>query len=709
MSSPDTAPGPEDDAERARAALLRYAEPLLREVAQRLLRPRNQWPAEELAERTVAALTNAAVIDRRLKDLPASARKLLAAVGLSRRPVWRVGHLLALLATLGHAEGLTPVLELLGNAFAFPEFPEGLGALKQFEDWLGPSGISAAKLFVPPTVSARALNEDLGFPELPAQKLDPRPVRQGDGLEWLLRTAAAWQRVSEGPVRLTQQQTLFKRDLQRFQADALLASPFAEHLTDLSDAGLLALELAIAAGLIEANPYELVRRPAPALWDLRLAEALAALWTSLFTLENWHPVAGYQVAEDGGNFPSVALAAFLALRSPRPGEWVRAESVAVYLFEKHPSWAATLGKKRESADRWVEALYLGLGVPLRVVEAAQEAGGWWFRLGDVGRHLLRGGPVSNLDHDFRQTLVVQPNGEVVVFRQGLTPALVGRLTRFSDWKTFGAACTMELTAESVYRGLETGLTLPEMLRLLEQHGTRAIPATVLDSLRRWSDKRERITVYTSATLLEFVTPADLEAAAARGLVLVRLTDRIGIAASGGEIDYKHFRLVGNRDYEARPQKCVTFEPDGATFAVDVAQSDLILEAELGRLAEPLPASSTGPRRFALTPASLKRAQAQGFTLADMEQWALDRTGESLSAAARLLYAGSGGVAGSYGRRLVVVLPTEAVADGVVQWPATGRLVADRLGPRAVAVAEPDLASLLDLLRGLGIDIKPEGA
>ena len=37
------------------------------------------------------------------------------------------------------------------------------------------------------------------------------------------------------------------------------------------------------------------------------------------------------------------------------------------------------------------------------------------------------------------------------------------LTRFAKWKGFGAACTLELTAEQTYRGLESGLTLAGMV------------------------------------------------------------------------------------------------------------------------------------------------------------------------------------------------------------------------------------------------------
>ena len=98
------------------------------------------------------------------------------------------------------------------------------------------------------------------------------------------------------------------------------------------------------------------------------------------------------------------------------------------------------------------------------------------------------------------------------------------------------------------------------------------------------------------------------------------------------MDYKHFRLVGNRDYEAKPQRCVTFAPDGVTFTVDVAAADLLLEAELARLAEPVPGD--GPeRRFRITPATARAVRDQGLTLSELEQWSVNRAGEPAGGAA----------------------------------------------------------------------------
>ena len=691
---------------RVRETLARYSEPLLRQVTHKLLKPRNQWPVAELIDRSVASLTNVAVIDRRAKDLPESSRKLLAAVGLSRQPIWRVGELLSLLAVLNHVEGMTPILFLLEMGLAHPVVAETSPKLKQFEDWLGASGMTAARLLIHPAISERLINEDLSLPALPSRKMEPAALPIDDGLEWLIRLAVAWQLVGAGSVRLTQQGTLFKRDVQRFETDSLLASPLAAHPLQLPDAGLLALEWAVAADLLELVDGELLSHRDPDLWKQPLAGCLTSLWRALFRIEGWNPHEGYRPTENSNEYASVTLASFLLLRAVPAKEWLQAAAVADYLLERHPSWGAALRNRSDAAVHWLQALWIGVGTSLRVVEAAQDASGWWFRLGDMGHTLLRNQPSPRLEHEFRQTLVMQPNGELVVFRQGLTPGLIGKLTQFALWKTLGAACTMELTAESVYRGLETGLSLAEIQTLLEQHGTRSIPANVLDSLQRWSSKRERITVHTAATLLEFANAADLEAAFTRGLISAKLTDRIGLAAGGEEIDYRHYRLIGNRDYEARTQKCIAFDADGVTFTVDAAQSDLLLEAELSRLAEPLPESASGQRRYVLTPASLLRVRDQGWTIAELEQWAHDRSEAPLSSSARLLFSG-GGQPGLFRRQLIVTLPSKAMADGIMQWTPTGVLVEERIGPKAIVVPETNLPLFIDRLREVGVEIHGE--
>src|SRR5262249_9142392 len=79
-----------------RQALTCYGEEMLRAVAGRLARPRGHWPAADLVERCLAASENAAVLDRRLRELSAGARRVLACMGHSRQPLWQLGNLVEL-------------------------------------------------------------------------------------------------------------------------------------------------------------------------------------------------------------------------------------------------------------------------------------------------------------------------------------------------------------------------------------------------------------------------------------------------------------------------------------------------------------------------------------------------------------------------------------------------------------------------------------
>src|SRR6266849_5765428 len=107
--------------DQIRRTLERYDPALVRQVASRLIMPRGEWPVEELIDRCAAAVVNPATIDRRLRELDVPARRLLALIGHSRQPRWRLGGLLELLAALGHAEGLAPVFMLFETGLLYPD------------------------------------------------------------------------------------------------------------------------------------------------------------------------------------------------------------------------------------------------------------------------------------------------------------------------------------------------------------------------------------------------------------------------------------------------------------------------------------------------------------------------------------------------------------------------------------------------------------
>ena len=492
-----------------RAALARYDEPLLRAVAARLFKPRNQWPADELIDRAAETLTNPPVIDRRLKDLPPSARTLLTTIGLSGQNEWPVGQLLALLATLGHAEGLSPILTLLDGGLAIPVLSESIPLLRDWEGWLVRS--RRARLIVPRVVAERAIREGTGLPQLPSKSFDAKVTHSADGLEWLLRMGVFWQQLRADAVRLTQASALFKP-----RSDPSAGRPAAGGAGRGSSRDASRRR---CSGHGDGHRIGVVRRGERRTTGWAVSKELGR---GIADHASRHVVRAPGRATLGSIVWLLLDRSGRALRHGRARCTVAARGSTGWSLDssfrcsglsdpRHPSWAGTL-EHLEEAETWIEAMFLGWALPSRFVEVTQDGEGWWVRLSAIGRHLLAGGAAPDISNPFPRCLVVQPNGDVIAYRQGLTPGLIAKLSRFADWKMLGPACSLGLTAESVYRGLESGITLSDIVSVLQQNSGHPVPANVLDLIRRWAGKRERITVYTSATLLEFNTPAELEEA-----------------------------------------------------------------------------------------------------------------------------------------------------------------------------------------------------
>jgi hypothetical protein len=693
-----------------RETLARYRDPLLRRVAARLVKPRGQWPAEELIERCVSFTGNPAQIDRRLKDLPAPGRQVLSLIAHSRQPRWRLGNLLEMLVALGHPADLQPILDLLESGLLCPDLPPALRTLAQFTEWLTRSGQSDPAVFAHPSVAVRAHDEELPMPELPAAVVPDSPLREADGLEWPLRLTALWQQVAGMPLRRTQGGEFFKRDLDRLHQDPLLSGPPADSLAEPPDIPMLAVALAEIEEIVRQEEGELKAGSVPPSWDQGLQTALASLCAALFHLRDWDPLDGgcFGREQQGNPFPSAYLLLLLLLARQPPQAWCSVADMEAWLLAHHPFWAEE-GLRPSRRQPWVASFLLGLAYDLRLVQAARDAGGFWaVRLSPIGRWLLGVGEEPRLQPAHVQTLLVQPNLEIIAYRQGLTPALIARLGLFAAWKQIGAACTLQLEPGSVYRALEQGQDFETIKQTLEQHGARALPASVIDSLRTWADKRDRISVYASACLLEFGSAEDLNQAVARGLPAVRLSERLALVADEDAIDYRHFRLTGTRDYSLPPERCVTVEPDGVSLTVDPTRSDLLLETELPRFAEVVPGpSANGRRQYRLTPASLAAGRDSGLTPAALDAWFHQRAGQFLPPAVHLLLSGGQGAAPALKQHWVLHVESEETADGLMQWPPTRDLIQERLGPTALAVAEEKRATLLQKLSEIGINLTME--
>jgi hypothetical protein len=693
-----------------------YDEPLLRQIAGAFVKPRNQWPVKELIQRCLAGVNNIAVIDRRLKELSPAERRLLALIAHSGQPRWRVVSLIEMSAMLGEADGLKPLRRLLEAGLLYPQLAGSLKKLRNFEHWLGQSGLTGHGVFAHPNITQRALGEDLGLPPVGAGSPEPATgslgdaeiIHEADGLEWLLRLAVLRQQVAAEPLRRTQQGDFFKRDLERLQGDPLLNAPPADALGELPETGLLMAALAGASGILGEEKGELRAEDLPASWDQGLLPALASLWAALPLLEKWPPALHRPGGDDslaqptGNPHVSAFLVTLVCLAQLPTNGWAKPAELERWILEHHPYWAADSG-----AGTPIVTFLLGFAYQLKLLQTARDDQGQWVvRLSSVGRWLLGIGEKPSDPAPFGGSLLVQPNLEIVAYRQGLTPGMIKRLTGFAVWKNLGAACLLQIQPESIYRALETGQTLESIVQTLEQHGLKPTPPPVLELLRTWTCKRERLSVYPSAALFEFANPEDLNEALARGLPGVRLSDRLVAIAAENNVDFRNFRLTGTRDYGLPPEKCVDIEDDGVTLTIDLSRSDLLVETELRRFGQFLAApAGNGRPQYRLTASSLAAGQESGLGIRALEEWFTQRTGQPLTPAARLLLTGPVQLPVELRPQLVLQVGSPDVADGLLQLPDTRPLIKARLGPTALAIAEEDIDELRRRLQELGLSLQ----
>src|SRR5262249_22898511 len=161
-----------------------------------------------------------------------------------------------------------------------------------------------------------------------------------------------------------------------------------------------------------------------------------------------------------------------------------------------------------------------------------------------------------------------------------------------------------------------------------------------------------------------------------------------IVPSEDQIEFRHFRLAGTRDYTLPAERCVTVEPDGVTLSIDLVRSDLMLETELPRFADVVERSgNNNKRQYRLTPASLARARGRAACGPGPGGWggrwrgrggcSQQGVGPRPPPAAKLLIAAAMVEAPVLRRHLVLHVADVEIADGLEQWPETRGLIAER--------------------------------
>lgn len=672
---------------------------------------------DDTVDRLIGLLSDSATVAKIIADLNPDEKQAIDVFRRSPPLFWRWDHAQRLLAACGVSSPSRVLRILLMDGIIVMRRPGSSDSLTRFDviDGIPPAGLPEVALSVP----LRTLSIELPNAFMPLSGTESvARERVSDGWDLPLRLGALWSMAWRLPFKRTQQGHLFKRDADRLTGSPLLSAPMVDAPVEVQEPGLLIHSLALRMGIIDANGDEQgVNQLLTEAWPQDLDHLLLMIGSALLQVEEWselEPKAS--LSHYTRELPSSRGYLLLLLNSLPASHVTSIEDLVSRLSSDHSPWngeGELIGPMRHPEQRlqfcrqWVSSFVLG---PLyqcgfvAIVGNGRDPLGFGIRLSPLGRRFVTGSPEVQDTVPIPQTLLVQPNHEMIVFRQGLTPKLLATLVLFTEIKAVGAAIVFEINADSVYRGLEAGLEADTIINLLQHHGGRELPSALAQSIRTWSQKRTRVTVYCDASLLEFTDPRDQVEALARGLEGIALTDRLLLVTGQPEKTFKNLRIAAARDYKLPPEQCVVVGPDGISMTVDLSRSDLMLEAEMQRFAVRRPARDRDNRQvYEVTPASLSGAMADGLTIEQLQEWFRQRTGEEPSPSVNLMLHAARGTRLSIEPLTVVEVQSPIVADGLLQHPATRDFIQRRIGPTTVVISKSSEPSLRESLAAIGIE------
>jgi hypothetical protein len=212
------------------------------------------------------------------------------------------------------------------------------------------------------------------------------------------------------------------------------------------------------------------------------------------------------------------------------------------------------------------------------------------RLTDLGRTLLHPGKVSKEEArpaEGKTAWVVQPTFEMIVYLDQATPQQLAFLERHAERAQIQAyTARYHLTRDSVYRALEQGASLDDMLAQLRAGAAMDLPQNVEAELHAWAALRERITVHHQARLAEFATQAARDAALQGDLAGTAVGERFILLAATTPLPKQHTQTI---DYTKELSRCLYIDEDGTIELrlISNERPDLLIMAQLDRWAERL--------------------------------------------------------------------------------------------------------------------------
>jgi hypothetical protein len=357
------------------------------------------------------------------------------------------------------------------------------------------------------------------------------------------------------------------------------------------------------------------------------------------------------------------------------------------------------GNWRHVEGRFISEVLTGSLHALGVLDHAETPDGRTLvRLNQLGASLLCDEPDHGMELSKGQSLVVQPNFDIIVFPEGQDVSILWPLLQATEVIARDVTLTLRLTSETMYRASQRGGSADEILDLLELHARTPVPENVVQAIGDWGSRHQRVTVTTRVDLVE--APSDqafdefLEEVNDERTLVRRISDTVGVVV--GPIT--RLPAMTELDYIGDLPPCVHLSDDLEVTIVP-EREHWSLRAKLEIIAE-----QTGPETFRITRKSVGRGIASGCLcdelLALLRQASLDELPSRAVFKLQGLF-GHLGPAG-LGEGVFLQVSRETVLTSMLEISDFRKVILQRLGP-TTALIDPDcLMKAHELLESFGI-------
>lgn len=323
------------------------------------------------------------------------------------------------------------------------------------------------------------------------------------------------------------------------------------------------------------------------------------------------------------------------------------------------------------------------------------------RLTELGRTVLHPQLAQHVDEQVRPHMawMVQPNFDIQVFLDQITPVQLAFLERHAERvQAHQHTAEYRLTRDSVYRGLESGSSLDDLLAGLQGGTAMPVPQNVEVELRAWAGLREQIHVRRRARLVEYPDTQARKVALAQGIAGTPVGDRF-VLLDGATFPTNAITTL--LDYSDALPRCLSVAEDGMiTLAKD--PGDLLIRWQLERWAEPIT-----DRTWRITAASTASRVKAGTRPTELFGWLKERLTHPLPPLLNVALQAWTGAKHTTALAQVTILRCQqpALLAAITQSDMLRPFILKTLAPDLLLVHTRNVAALWAKLQWAGIDVE----